>query len=430
MESLKSLTKEIYRCIHCKACRFAYSGEPDRQGMGECNGCLYEGTMAGCPSGKEGGKEGGWEAYWNAGKIWMARAVLEGDLEFTDEMADMLFKCPTCGLCEAQCENKISTVDVIEALRAAYIESGASALAKHVAMRNAVDDPTMWNPYKEKQSDRTAWYDGKRKNLKNADIAFFVGCTASYRQKQIAKSTQQILDKLGVNYTVLTDEACCGSPMIRTGQLPTAKKVIEKNMKLFKPYKHVLFCCAGCYRTFTVDYPKILGSKLPFETKHSMDFISDLIVQNKLKITKPLNMKVTWHDPCHLGRHIAKQIEKDILAASNNWLVDQRKADKAKEEWFEKPRRVLKAIPGLQLVEMYRIKEDSYCCGSGGGVKSQYPEMAIDTAKERIVEAQATGAQAIVTSCPFCLTNLGDALKQMGSNMQVLELLDVLNKVM
>jgi heterodisulfide reductase subunit D len=425
MQSLKEMTKEIYRCIHCKACRFAYSGEPDREGIGEYEGRLYEGTLVGCPA----GKEGGWEAFWNAGKMWMARAVLEGDLKFTDEMADMLYKCPTCGSCEAQCENKISTVDVIEAMRAAYIESGAPALPKHLAMRSYVDDPTMWNPYKEKQSERTAWYDGKRRDVRNADTAFFVGCTASYRQKQIAKATQQILDRLGVNYTVLTDEACCGSPMIRTGQVAVAKKVIEKNMKLFKPYKQVLFSCAGCYRTFRVDYPKITGNKLPFETKHTMEFVSDLIAQDKLKITKPFNMKVTWHDPCHLGRHIGKQIEKDFLAGSNNWLKDQRKADEAKQEWYEKPRRVLRAIPGLQFVEMYRIKEDSWCCGSGGGVKSQYPELAIDTAKERIVEAQATGAQAIVTSCPFCYLNLSDGVKQMGSNMQVLELLEVLTKV-
>lgn len=118
MERLESMKKQIYRCIHCGACRFAFSGEPDKEGIGEHEGTLYEGIVTGCPAGKS--KQ--WEGFYNSGKMWMARAVLEEDLVPDEAMRDIIYQCTTCGNCAAQCENKIPTVDVIEALRATLVE--------------------------------------------------------------------------------------------------------------------------------------------------------------------------------------------------------------------------------------------------------------------------------------------------------------------
>jgi len=129
MERLKALRSDVYRCIHCKACRFAYSGEPDRKGIGEYKGKLYEGMVQACPA----GIEYGWEAFWNAGKIWIARAILEGDLKVDENVANVVYPCITCGNCASQCENQVRTVDIIEALRGAVIEAGVKPMEKHAS---------------------------------------------------------------------------------------------------------------------------------------------------------------------------------------------------------------------------------------------------------------------------------------------------------
>ena len=123
MERLKELKTDIYRCIHCKACQFAYSGQPSRKGVGEHKGVLYEGMLRACPA----QIEYGWEAYSNAGKVWIARSVLEGEIELDESVAEVVYPCITCGLCEEQCENDVRTVDIIEALRAAVLEAGVPA---------------------------------------------------------------------------------------------------------------------------------------------------------------------------------------------------------------------------------------------------------------------------------------------------------------
>ena len=128
MDRLKELAPDIYKCIHCKACRFSYSGEPDREGVGlhvgtEGDSTLYEGMMNSCPS----GIQYGWEAFWNAGRVWIARAILEGDIDLAthgQDVADAIYPCITCGMCAAQCENEIRTVEIIEALRAAVMDAG------------------------------------------------------------------------------------------------------------------------------------------------------------------------------------------------------------------------------------------------------------------------------------------------------------------
>lgn len=177
MKKLDELKEALYRCIHCRACRFSYSGEPDKEGIGEHEGILYEGMLDGCPA----GKEFGWEGFWNAGRMWMARAVLEGDLDLNDEkirqqLYEILFRCPTCGNCSIQCENNLPTVDINEALRACLYESGAEMAPKHAGIRKLVEAKN--NPYNEAHEDRTKWVPEESKaviDLKDAKIGYFVG---------------------------------------------------------------------------------------------------------------------------------------------------------------------------------------------------------------------------------------------------------------
>ncbi|TFH30203.1 MAG: (Fe-S)-binding protein [Promethearchaeota archaeon] len=436
MERLKELTSEIYKCIHCKACRFSYSGEPDRVGIGSHTGStgkevLYEGMVQACPA----GIEYGWEAYWNAGKIWIARAILEGDLDLKihgKEIAEVVYPCITCGLCGAQCENQIPTVEVIEALRGALIEAGNEPLDKHAWMANA--SKTKNNPYGGAKDQRTKW--AKEAGYtdiidKKTKIGYYVGCTASYRQTNIAVATVDLLKKIGYDISIIDDESCCGSPFFRTGLLDEAKRNMEHNLKLFGDYEILMFSCAGCYRTFTIDYPKWTKQPNKFKTIHAMELVSELVRQEKIVLKTHPDLKgkiVTYHDPCHTGRHYGSWFKERLIADSKNLMMDMRKIDKVVDEWFEVPRRIIKASPDVTFNEMYRIKMDSFCCGAGGGVRGQYPEFSIRTAHLRLDEADAVKADIVLTECPFCWRNLYDANEQYGHGMQVMTILEMISK--
>jgi len=438
MERLEELKPQIYKCIHCKACRFAYSGEPDREGIGEFTGkqgtVLYEGMVDACPA----GIEYGWEAFWNAGKVWIARSILSGDLEFTEEVRDVLMPCITCGQCSAQCENKIPTVDIIEALRAALIESGVEMIDKHQLVDKLVKE--LNNPYGGKAAERFKWAKdaglGKYINNKEAKIGYFVGCTASYRQIEVAIATAKLFEKLGMNFTLVGDEVCCGSPFFRVGAVETAQELMNKNLKAFKDLEMVYFSCAGCYRTITIDYPKWIAEDIeyPFKTKHAFELVADLITENKLKFKPNKELKgkvVTYHDPCHTGRHFAIDMEQDLIDKSTNLMFDMRKINKIIDEWFEIPRIILNKLQedvGIEFKEMYRIKLNSMCCGAGGGVRAGYPDFSIRTASLRCDEANAVGADILTTECPFCWRNLSDANEQYEHGMKVMGVLQLITE--
>ncbi|MFW9898649.1 MAG: (Fe-S)-binding protein [Candidatus Thorarchaeota archaeon] len=438
MERLQELKKEIYKCIHCKACKFAYSNEPSRDGIGEWSGkqkkVLYEGMVDSCPA----GIEYGWEAFWNAGKMWIARSILTGDLEFSEEVRDVFMPCITCGLCQAQCENKISTVDIIESLRAACKEAGVPMIDKHQLVDKIVKEKN--NPYGGVADERMKWAKdaGLEKfiNNKDANVAYYVGCTASYRQIEVATSTAKLFEQLGINFTLLTDEVCCGSPFFRIGAVDTAQELMRKNLEAFKNLKILYFSCAGCYRTFTIDYPKWMaeGEKLPFKTKHAFELITELIEKGKIKFKPNKELKgkvITYHDPCHTGRHFAVDYEQRVIEQSKNLMFDSRKIGQAIEKWYEKPRIVLRKLEedvGLKFNEMYRIKLDSMCCGAGGGVRAGYPDFSLRTASLRCDEANAVSADFLLTECPFCWRNLFDANELYNHGMKVMGVLQMIDE--
>jgi len=180
-----------------------------------------------------------------------------------------------------------------------------------------------------------------------------------------------------------------------------AEELARHNMEAFKASeaKQVVTHCAGCYRTLKLDYPERLG-ELSFEVVNAIEVIRDLINDGKLKFKKA-ELKATYHDPCHLGRHAGI---------------------------YDAPREVVKAIPGVELVEMKRTREASWCCGAGGGVKSGFSELAVDIAKDRIREAEETEAEYLVTACPFCVRNLKDAAEALDSRIRVKDILELIQE--
>ena len=383
-EAINKYVEEIYCCTRCGTCKYIYQ--------------VYDPS---CPA----GVKFRFETFYPSGKIHIARGLIEGKIEWSERIRDIIFACPTCANCTIQCQSRhhAQIVEIIEALRADAVSKGFGPLPNQKAFADSVKKEH--NPYKEKHSDRIKW----AKNLAipqkdKAEILYFVGCTSSYRQQSLAQKTVEILNKLGVDYIVSSDEWCCGSPLIRTGQLEQVSQLINHNLDLIKSLgvKTVITSCAGCYRTLKMDYPKYTDKLDGIEFLHITEFLQQFISKKKLKFKKGKEFKVTYHDPCHLGRH---------------------------SNIYEEPRAVLNAIPGLKLIEMPRNRENAWCCGAGGGVKAGYKEWAVEIASDRIHEAEQTNAEILTSACPFCKTNLQDAINETNSNIKFMDIVELLNEV-
>jgi Fe-S oxidoreductase len=204
-------------------------------------------------------------------------------------------------------------------------------------------------------------------------MIYFRGCMSRERVKKISDATEELLKRAKVDYRILDNEGCCGSVLLRTGFQEDALEIIKETFKNLKGEK-VLVSCAGCYRTFKEDYPEVLGETL--DVIHTSHLFLELIKQEKLRLSMD-EEEVTYHDPCHMGRHMGE---------------------------YKTPRQIIRAY--AKLVEMERNQEKARCCGAGGGVRSAFPELSSEIARMRMDDAKSTGAQSLVTCCPFCVHNL------------------------
>jgi len=239
------------------------------------------------------------------------------------------------------------------------------------------------------------------------------------------------MNAAGVSFNILQDdEFCCGSPILRTGDVPSFKELLNNNLDVIesKGIETIVFSCAGCYDTFKVDYS--LYRKYKFKVLHIVEFFDELLKTGQLKLIKEVPLTVTYHDPCHLGRNAERYEDWDGDVLDLMPLVSINMPPKPKRTGskgiYDAPRNILKKIPGLKLVEMERIKEYSYCCGAGAGVKSAFPELALNTAKTRIQEAEDTGADTLTSACPFCSTNLKDAIEKSNSRLKFYDISELL----
>jgi len=332
---------------------------------------------------------------------------------FDDNLRDLVYSCATCGKCEVICKHisgGIPLVQLFEKAREFLI--GEKMLrpmpGQHGVLRNIY---TRGNPWGFPSHERTKWAEGldikfSSKNNK-VDVLYFVGCTSSYdpQGQKIAKNLSKILKKAGVNFGILEKETSSGSEALRMGETGIFVRQSEANMRMFEEagIKHIVTGDPHDYYSFSKDYSKTDGLKI----QHYTQFFNELLEHGKLKFSAKFNKKVTYHDPCYLGRHSGI---------------------------FEEPRKLIKQIPGVTLVEIENNREDSNCCGMGGGrMWMEPPKKGFVTsqtiAEKRVQQALDTEAEILVTACPFCNITLNDTVKSMkkGDYIKIMDITELIS---
>ncbi|MHB8895817.1 MAG: (Fe-S)-binding protein [Candidatus Geothermincolia bacterium] len=369
-------------------------------------------------------------SYSGSGRVNMGLSLLEERSRLTETVSEVIYSCQMCGACDTHCKvyrEVIDINDVLLELRAKCVEDGQLVL-EHMAVMDALKREN--NMLGEPKAKRGDWAEGlglKDINSEKADVMFHAGCRFSYDRElwDAARGAVRLLQAAGLEVGIAgAEESCCGGRAFELGYRGEARNFFEDMLARVKSSGASMLVtpCADGYAAFKYLYP-MAGVELPVEVLHVSQVQERMIESGKLRPRRPVELKVTWHDPCHLGR-----MGEPFLGG---WTGDKRdrlrsQSRTGKRGVYDAPREILRSIPGVELVEMERIKQYSWCCGAGGGVIDAYPEYAIWTAIERLEEAASTGAEALVTACPWCERMFTDAIEEAGSPMRVLDLSELM----
>lgn len=415
MLSVEEYTRQAKMCMRCTFCKFidlnwVKSLRFSRQ-------CPIDAKYA-------------FNLYSPHGLLHSALAELDGSLEFTPKLMDALYKCTLCGACDARCKRNldIEVLQVIENLRIRCVEQGKGPMPEHKVMADNIRKTH--NEYGKPHADRQKWVSDVKPATK-ADIVYFVGCNSAYKQPELARSTARILKYTGTDFMLLADEWCAGNYVIATGQVDLARELAEHNVKAIEESgaKTVITSSAEVYKSLKVDFPRLLGKStedMPYTPLHITEYLDQLIQDGKLSFKKKVDMKITYHDPCNLGR---------LSEPWQEWVPNYVRVIPIGKVWrrgdrgiYDAPRNILKGIPGIELVEMERNRSNAWCAGSCGGTEMAFPDFALWSASERIEEAQATGAEAIVTASPDVKELLAKAVKAKKVKMVVYDITEIILK--
>ncbi|MBI4768507.1 MAG: (Fe-S)-binding protein [Deltaproteobacteria bacterium] len=316
----------------------------------------------------------------------MRKIVREATFGLTEIESEDIWRCTTCGRCPQRCPRDVRQIESGVALRRIATEYGVFPTSVKPVRTASASLVGEGNPLSEERKNRALWAEGLsvKTFTEGMEILYFPGCYLSYdpRLKKVARATAGILNKAGVDYGILgPEENCCGESIRKTGDEKLFRRLAKENIKSFIDHgvKKILVSSPHCYHTFKNEYPEFMVN---FEIVHLSQYLFELIHQGRLELSREYGKKVTYHDPCYLGRH--------------NGI-------------FDEPREVLKKVPGLELTEMPDSRKDSLCCGGGGGRIWMETQKGERFSELRLEQAMRVGAEVLVTACPYCITMLEDS---------------------
>jgi Fe-S oxidoreductase len=372
--------------------------------------------------------------YSGGGRMSMGMALLDKEIEYDEKLLEVVYNCQMCGACDISCKYAMDmeVLEPINEIRMHCVEEGHTIPALDGIIKSLRNQDTMMPGKKAKRGDWAAGLDVNDVTRQRAEVIYHAGCRVCYDKDlwKVATDAVRLLQAANVDIGIAGEnEICCGGRAYEMGYrndfLNQAKKYVEMIKK--SGARILVTGCADCYYAFKVLYDKY-GLKNDLEVLHITEYLARLIKEGKLKPAKKVDVKVTYHDPCHLGRLGEPYIHWEGKPVPGHIRIFDPPKEFRRGTFgiYEPPRDVLRSIPDLKLVEMDRIKEYAWCCGAGGGVKESNPGFATWTAKERIDEAESTGAEAIVTACPGCERNFKDAIKECGSSLKVYDVVELL----
>jgi Fe-S oxidoreductase len=342
---------------------------------------------------------------WNRVTDFSIRKIVrQAALGLPEIELDDIWRCTTCGSCPQRCPRGVEQIEVGVAIRriaAAYDVFPGSASTLPATGMSLVSDG---NPLGEDRDKRADWAkDLKVKTFtEGMEILYFVGCYYSYdpRNMKVAAATARILDKAGVDFGILgTRESCCGESIRKAGNEDAFKTLARENIKAFidNGVKRILVSSPHCYHTFKNEYSEFM---MNLEVVHITQYLSELIEEGRLEVGGEFARRVAYHDPCYLGRH---------------------------NRVFDPPREVLDKLPGLELVELPDSRENSLCCGGGGGRIWMHTDKEERFGDLRLAQAKEVRADVLVTSCPYCISNFEESRIALGDDepLEVKDLTEV-----
>jgi len=374
----------VHRCFRCGYCKFT-----------------SDYTDFNCPS----YRKFRFETYSPGGRMWLIRGWLNGEIKNSERFQEILFSCATCANCVEHCVFTFSE-DLVNIFIAAREELVAEGLVPPPVRDYLKNIHVNGNPYKLPAAERGKWAEGTGlEAYKDQDYLFYVGCVGSYDERavKIARAVGTLLAKAGLSIGILGEkETCDGNEVRSLGESGLFELLARQNIQAFQDLgvKKVITLDPHAFNAFKNDYPGLGGR---FEVYHYTQVLAPLIQSGKIPL-KDSSLTVTYHDPCYLGRH---------------------------NKEYQAPRSILKAIPGLELVEMERNGENAFCCGGGGG--NFFTDILgggeESPARLRVREALETGAGIIAVACPQCAKMLEDAVKseELDERLKVMDVAEIVS---
>ena len=320
------------------------------------------------------------------------------------QFSEKVFRCSLCGRCQEVCPSGILLRDLWLSLRQDLVHSDAYPQKVNMIKANVAESH---NVFDEDNKERADWVEDMRDAPDNryikerADVVYFTGCVSAYfpMAQKIPMALAEVLDSAEVDFALLgEDEWCCGFPLLGAGLREHIKDVIEHNTETVraKGARKIVFACPSCYQMWREHYPH------EFEIFHVTQFLNELIFQRTLELNR-LDLTVTYHDPCDLGRGTRE---------------------------FEAPREVIRAIPGVELVEMDQNRENCLCCGGGGNLEMIDAGLSGDIAGAKINEVLKTGADIVITACQQCVRTINTYVRRKKVSLEVMDIVQLIQKAL
>jgi Fe-S oxidoreductase len=345
---------------------------------------------------------------WNRVRDFSMRKIIrEATFGLTDIESDDIWRCTTCGICPQRCPRDVRQIESGVSLRRIATEYGVFPTSVRPILGVSASLTGEGNPLNEKREKRADWTEGLsvKPFSEEMEVLYFPCCYLCYdpRLKKVARATVNILNRAGVDFGILgSKENCCGESIRKTGDEELFKRLARENIKTFIDHgvKKILVSSPHCYHTFKNEYPEF---RVTFEVIHITQYVSTLIEEGRLELNKDYLKKVTYHDPCYLGRH------NDV---------------------YDAPRAALRKIAGLELTEMPDARAYSLCCGGGGGriwMETLKGERLSDL---RVKQAEAVGSDVLATACPYCITHFEESRLALedGENLQIKDITEIVSE--